>query len=167
MSNVSDLEQTSVAALCERCLFNLKALIFGGHRPPLQWLLILGMTLFAGCQKSAVPDGSEEKRGAALFESEGCAACHQVGGAGGELKGVTTRRTYAWFESYLKDPSVAHPISMMPAYPELQAEEVKALWTFFQDQDKAAGLKMEPLSMPFNLKIGITNNQIMTNHQSR
>jgi mono/diheme cytochrome c family protein len=69
-------------------------------------------------QREAQPSGNRAdvradpalaKRGAALFTSKGCNACHTVGKngkmAGPDLAGVTRRRTHDWLRRWLKDPN--------------------------------------------------------------
>ena len=47
------------------------------------------------------------KKGAALFKSKGCTACHTVGKGklvGPDLKGVTERREYDWLVAMITNP---------------------------------------------------------------
>lgn len=99
--------------------------------------LLLGMTLLivaaaAGCggakpaneTQAAAPSGSPydvgpranespvaealAEKGAAIFKSKGCTACHAYGKrlTGPDLKGVTQRRTTKWMEQQILHPEI-------------------------------------------------------------
>jgi putative heme-binding domain-containing protein len=59
----------------------------------------------------------DAQRGAALYQSSGCAACHIVDGAGGilgpELTSIGTRRGSAYLRDALVKPAAAHPTGYM------------------------------------------------------
>jgi cytochrome c2 len=72
--------------------------------------------------------------GEGLFRSEdlACLSCHKLNGTGGrggpELAGVGSRRPdVEWQTAHLKDPKSRVPGSKMPAYNDLQADQLKAL----------------------------------------
>ena len=88
------------------------------------------------------------------FESR-CASCHSIGGGeriGPDLGQVTSRRSPAWLAHYLKDPdkvlaegdptavllSSRYPHVRMPNL-RLGDEDVAALISYIEEQDKAAG----------------------------
>ena len=68
-------------------------------------------------------------RGAEIYESHGCSACHQINGEGMAmgpgLNGVGQRRTKAWLDKHLENPRSMSPGSIMPPYklskPDLEA----------------------------------------------
>ncbi len=53
-------------------------------------------------------DSTLAEAGARLYRQKGCLACHQVGGNGAalgpDLRGVTRRRSYAWFQGMVTNP---------------------------------------------------------------
>lgn len=99
----------------------------------LLWGAVFGLSFVpAGCgggsptseTKTAVPSGSPydvgpraseypvaealAEKGAALFKSKGCTACHAFGKrlTGPDLKGVTRRRTTKWMEQQILHPEI-------------------------------------------------------------
>ena len=88
-------------------------------------------------------DSTSAKRGATVYESKGCAACHNIAKSGGrvhrppggkqsgpDLAGVTERRSHDWLRRFLKDPeqmlatdSIA--IAMMTKAKNLKMPNVK------------------------------------------
>src|SRR5438105_209648 len=79
------------------------------------------LTLLPGCgPKETAPAGPPD--GAALMQKYGCAYCHQTASKGPSLSGVTARKTYAWFDTFLQNPSAFNPSSTMPRY-HLNSEE--------------------------------------------
>ncbi len=73
----------------------------------------------------------ELARGRAVYEAQGCSACHVLKGtgsaAGPDLTRAGARRDAEWFERFLKEPAAVKPGSVMPAYERLSAEELDAL----------------------------------------
>jgi cytochrome c2 len=66
-----------------------------------QGIALCGMLLVAACTKQ----GSE--RGQQIWESQRCAACHELGrrrATGPDLVGVTDRRSVLWLERWLQNP---------------------------------------------------------------
>lgn len=80
----------------------------------------------------SVQDKILAARGAKLFGSEGCENCHGAKGLKG-VAGPSLARTYErhpdadYFERYIKNPQAVKKGSVMPAYPDLKADELKAL----------------------------------------
>ncbi|MBB5984907.1 cytochrome c oxidase subunit 2 [Sphingobium sp. B1D3A] len=86
--------------------------------------------------------GSTAARGAALFLSSGCAACHTIRGteanglAGPDLTHVGTRRTLGagilpnnpgTLNGWIADSQAIKPANRMPAYHQFSGEELRAL----------------------------------------
>lgn len=70
--------------------------------------------------------------GVALYQKNGCTACHMIGGVGGtsgpDLSGVGSRRPDVdWHIGHLKNPSAKAPNSAMPAYAGIPEEELRGL----------------------------------------
>lgn len=74
---------------------------------------------------------SAGKPGETVFKSEGCPACHRIGGIGGEigpdLTNVGARRDREWIEKQIKDPKSHNPNSIMPAFARLSEKDLEAL----------------------------------------
>jgi cytochrome c2 len=74
-------------------------------------------------------DPALAKRGASLFTSKGCNACHTVGKngkmAGPDLAGVTHRRTHDWLRRWLKDPNAMFGSDSIVDAMVVQAKNVK------------------------------------------
>ena len=70
-------------------------------------------------------------RGEDLFRTNGCPACHRVGGIGGavgpDLTQVGTRRDAAWIEAQLKNPKSHDPNSVMPSFAQLPKQDIDDL----------------------------------------
>jgi ubiquinol-cytochrome c reductase cytochrome b subunit len=66
----------------------------------------------------SAPQGAVE--GAMVYQQYGCAACHQVNGAGMKmgpsLNGLAKRRSREWVEGHFADPPKLSPGSVMPPY---------------------------------------------------
>lgn len=62
----------------------------------------------------------EVVEGAMVYQQHGCAACHQVNGAGMKigpsLDGLAKRRSREWVEGHFADPRKLSPGSVMPPY---------------------------------------------------
>jgi nitric oxide reductase subunit C len=88
--------------------------------------------LLASSQTAAKP-------GAALFQTNGCTACHIIGGVGGtvgpDLTRVGARQTKEWIEGQLRDPKSHKPDSIMPSFAKLPAGDIANL------ADYLSGLK--------------------------
>ncbi|HTZ17046.1 MAG TPA: cytochrome c [Dissulfurispiraceae bacterium] len=71
------------------------------------------------------------KPGADIFKSQGCSACHMIGGVGGavgpDLTKVGSRRDKEWIEEQLKNPKSHNPNSIMPSYAKLPEQDRKDL----------------------------------------
>jgi len=76
------------------------------------------------------------RRGLAVFEEQGCAACHTVAGAGGAVGPDLTRigrtRDAAWLARFIQDPSTVDPTSEMPPYDALTPEDLSALVAYLE-----------------------------------
>jgi nitric oxide reductase subunit C len=70
--------------------------------------------------------------GVALYQSNGCVACHTIGGIGGtsgpELTNVGSRQPDAdWHIRHLKDPASLVAGSVMPSFAHLSDEDLRGL----------------------------------------
>ncbi|MBI2217682.1 MAG: cytochrome b N-terminal domain-containing protein [Candidatus Rokubacteria bacterium] len=70
-------------------------------------------------------------KGAAVYEAQGCSACHVLKGtgtaAGPDLTRVGARRDEPWLKRFIKNPSAVQPRSAMPPYGDLAEDELDAL----------------------------------------
>ena len=72
--------------------------------------VIVGALVLSGslAQAQMNVDPNLAKRGASLFKSKGCTACHTIGKgrlSGPDLAGVTDRRSHDWLKRWLKNPA--------------------------------------------------------------
>lgn len=74
---------------------------------------------------------ASSKPGEALFKSNGCTACHTIGGIGGtvgpDLTTVGRRRDKEWIEAQIKDPKSHNPGSIMPSFARLPQKDIDDL----------------------------------------
>ncbi len=73
-----------------------------------------------------------EKAGMGLFKSNGCAACHRIGGIGGsigpDLSGEGIKgRSGQWLKDQLRNPKSHDPTSIMPSFTSLTDEAINQL----------------------------------------
>ncbi|MHB0868612.1 MAG: c-type cytochrome [Chloroflexota bacterium] len=94
--------------------------------------------LNTGVQLSPAPRPAEAKltstqeAGRRLFQSQNCASCHQIAGAGSavgpDLTRVGGRRDLAWLHEYIETPRHLNPAAKMPGFlPPLTHQEVEWL----------------------------------------
>lgn len=85
--------------------------------------------LLAAAVLAARPASASEP-GPTLFDASGCRACHAVGGKGGnagpDLSFVGFRRSGAWLEAWLRDPSAVKPDTLM-THPGLSEGDRRGL----------------------------------------
>lgn len=79
------------------------------------------------------------KAGAKLFSSQGCLACHTIGGQGGDvgpnLSNEASRgHSNDWLQKQIRDPKAHNPSTAMPAFSSLSDKQVNALVDFLQSQ---------------------------------
>ena len=108
--------------------------------------IITALTLVGGFSKPGVtevsppPAGippmqaapSNVQAGAQLFQSQGCAACHKVNGAGGtmgpDLSAEANRgRSRDWLTAQIQNPKTHNPKSIMPPFASLSKQEVDSV----------------------------------------
>ncbi len=69
--------------------------------------------------------------GERLFKTNGCQACHRIGGIGGsvgpDLTTVGKRRDEAWMKAQLKNPKSHDPNSIMPSFAQLPEKDIDDL----------------------------------------
>jgi mono/diheme cytochrome c family protein len=80
--------------------------------------------------------------GRTLYRQEGCFTCHQLNGEGGkvgpDLTVEGTRgRSKDWLIGHFQNPPAYTPGSIMPAFKNLTAEQLKALAAFLEAQKGA------------------------------
>lgn len=73
-----------------------------------------------------------QERGIRLYQSQNCAACHQIAGSGNQsgpdLTQVGARRDLAWLHEYVEKPTDLNPNATMPGFlPALSHQEVEWL----------------------------------------
>jgi ubiquinol-cytochrome c reductase cytochrome b subunit len=71
------------------------------------------------------------QKGLAVYEEQGCAACHTISGsgsaAGPDLTEVGRRRDASWLKNFIPNTETLNPDTEMPGYDWLTAEELEAL----------------------------------------
>ncbi len=82
------------------------------------WFVVLGF-LAASLACSKPPSGPPTpEQGKAYYQALNCAACHRIGGAGGDtgpdLSYVGFRHGAAWLDQWLKNPQAWQPSTLMP-----------------------------------------------------
>lgn len=98
----------------------------------------LASLITAPPQVSAAPSVPQPKlttaqeAGRRLYQSQNCAACHQVAGSGGtagpDLTRVGARRELAWLHEYVETPKNLNPGATMPGFvPPMTHQEVEWL----------------------------------------
>jgi mono/diheme cytochrome c family protein len=74
---------------------------------------------------------AELAKGRAVYDGQGCSACHVLKGvgsaAGPDLTRVGARRDVTWLKRFVKEPSAVKPGSEMPPYGGLSEDELDAL----------------------------------------
>lgn len=80
--------------------------------------------------------------GAALFKENGCFACHKLQGVGGDigpdLDDVGSRLSQSQIEQQIVNPNKLNPGSVMPPFPNLSEQDLKALAEFLSKQKGGA-----------------------------
>jgi cytochrome c1 len=73
--------------------------------------------------------------GQRVYDEEGCAACHSIGGVGGRraaLDGVGSRISSDTIRLWIVDPQAVRPGIRKPSYPDLSEERLVALIAFLE-----------------------------------
>ncbi len=93
------------------------------------FLLLLAFAF--GCKKKSPPPTGGASAGAsgdliasgkAVFDRNGCAQCHAIGGMGGRSApdlskvGAATGRTAEWLVAHVRNPKSHNPMSRMPSF---------------------------------------------------
>lgn len=93
---------------------------------------------------------ADAKAGADIFKSNGCAACHRIGDAGGsigpDLSGEGIKgRSRQWLEDQLLNPKTHNPASVMPSFTALGDKAISQLVEYLQSlKEKAAATPSAP-----------------------
>jgi len=76
------------------------------------------------------------QKGLMVYETQGCATCHTISGAGSaagpDLTKVGRDRDARWLKGFILNPEAVNPDSEMPAYDWLTTEELEALVAYLQ-----------------------------------
>lgn len=80
----------------------------------------------------AASDPPDTSAGKTLYDSQGCVACHTIGGKGGTLgpdlsNEASKGRSGQWLVTQLRDSKAYKPDSIMPAYSSLTNEQIQDL----------------------------------------
>lgn len=98
----------------------------------------------------ALPARAAQPSGPALFEANGCAACHRIGSKGGnsgpDLSLVGFRRSKAWLETWLSSPKAWKHDTLMPEF-KLDAPERGALVDYLSSLTEAPKLPKDGKSI--------------------
>jgi mono/diheme cytochrome c family protein len=80
-------------------------------------------------------------KGAVLYQSKNCGACHKLNGLGGvigpPLNGLSKRKTEAWVAEHFQNPQKMSPKTPMPPYPFTQTDMQNEVSYLFTLPDKA------------------------------
>jgi ubiquinol-cytochrome c reductase cytochrome b subunit len=80
-------------------------------------------------------------KGAVIYESKNCGACHKLNGVGGvigpPLNGLSKRKTEAWVAEHFQNPQKMSPKTPMPPYPFTQTDMQNEVSYLFTLPDKA------------------------------
>jgi len=80
-------------------------------------------------------------KGAVLYQSKNCGACHKLNGVGGiigpPLNGLSKRKTEAWVAEHFQNPQKMSPKTPMPPYPFNQMDMQNEVSYLFTLPDKA------------------------------
>lgn len=95
------------------------------------------------------PGSSETRRlvggqlmseGAALFKSQGCGACHKIGGVGGDsgpaLDEIGEKRDADNIAKFIRNPRAEFPNTVMPPQTQLTDEQALAIGKFLSDLEE-------------------------------
>ncbi len=97
---------------------------------PTDWMTLTPDRLAASAD-SSIP--AFVRRGAAIYQSNHCNACHAINGAGGKigppLNGLAKRQTRSWVEEHFINPQKLSPGTIMPPYP-LSAQDLENLTSY-------------------------------------
>ena len=101
--------------------------------------MFIGLAV-AGITSGVTPALARAQDGAALF-TENCAPCHNIGEAGGagpDLRGVSTRRDHAWLVRFVLDPHSVNKSSAMPTPEGLNREAIAAILAYVDQRSSGA-----------------------------
>jgi menaquinol-cytochrome c reductase cytochrome b/c subunit len=102
------------------------------------WLTYKGATSEAAAGVAIPITGLDAKgeAGLKIFQGNGCAACHALGGSGGKIgpaldkEGTVAGHDAAWQIAHLKNPQSKTPGSAMPKFDKFTPDQYDALSTF-------------------------------------
>jgi ubiquinol-cytochrome c reductase cytochrome b subunit len=84
----------------------------------------------------------EARKGAELFQKQGCMACHTVNGQGGNIgpnlsKEGQAGRSPEWIAQQIRDPKSHAPSTVMPSFGSLSDSQIKSLVKFLESLGKS------------------------------
>jgi len=96
----------------------------------------LSLLLMLAGPAAAKDSDKESARGKELVASLGCTGCHVVEGKGGalgpSLDGIGKRMDDDKIIEKLVDPKASNPQSIMPAFPQLPKDDLKAIAEYLE-----------------------------------
>ncbi len=79
----------------------------------------------------------KEPRGALLFKSNDCIACHAINGKGGaagpDLSSVGERRSREYIMKQIRDPKSLNPDTAMPSFARLPEKDINDLADYLSE----------------------------------
>jgi len=107
---------------------------------------LLLIPLAIGCKKESPPPPGDASAGVsadlivsgkAVFDRNGCAQCHAIGGVGGRSApdlskvGAATGRTAEWLVAHIRNPKSHNPMSRMPSFEgKINDQDLLALGSY-------------------------------------
>lgn len=85
----------------------------------------------SGAAAGPSPAQASVAAGKAVFNNEGCSACHKIGGVGGDvgpdLSDIGSRKDKDWLKKQITDPTAHFAHSVMPPYSNLNEKDLDNL----------------------------------------
>ena len=93
---------------------------------------------------AAAPGAAQLAAGRKVYDSKGCAACHAIGGKGGNsgpdltATGAVPTHTMQWLAVQISNPKAHNPDSTMPAFATVPAKDLNAMAAYLASLKGAA-----------------------------